>query len=465
MGWNRRRMPGVPLARRRATLLASVGMILALACSSSPEPTTPESTSVDRATAEPTTSAGATSTTGSPDSAAAAVESDDGLVSLSIPAGALPEGVSASEISIEPIALDGFEASEGVEVMAAYKLLPDGLRLSTPATLSLRIGDLSGGVFLFWHLSEDSEDLLAATRGALEDELTVEIEHFSEVVALDVRLIGHSFLDAELELEGGGVQYVNRPFTATATMTREPSDRRILLAPPGGGSVEALLRGEPRLRYLDISARPAVTPAQTFGTGSPLPDPFAVELTCNRAAPFVNITVLAGFEYKVDYARLNANGVLRTREGAVGRASVADLVQIRCVAGEPPPRVTVVSTETPVETPTEEPRTAGNRAPFVSPIRATVLLPVTNYTVAVTDPDNDPLVIQWSGANCGTTTGGETTTMAWTHDGEACDHSTDHQDVTITVLVPDGFWDVRYRYQGATATGMTSCDAAVPTPQ
>lgn len=110
-------------------------------------------------------------------------------------------------------------------------------------------------------------------------------------------------------------------------------------------------------------------------------------------------------------------------------------------------------------TATEVPRTSGNRAPFVSPIRASVLLPTTSYTIAATDPDNDPLTIQWSGPNCGSVGGSTTTTMAWTHDDDDCAHdTTTHDDVQIVVLVSDGLWEVRCTYQGGGANGASACE-------
>lgn len=62
-------------------------------------------------------------------SEAATLTSDDGRVGLVLPAGALPAGVSTSEVTIAAVPVGELFASDDVRVLAAYELRPDGIQL------------------------------------------------------------------------------------------------------------------------------------------------------------------------------------------------------------------------------------------------------------------------------------------------------------------------------------------------
>ena len=119
------------------------------------------------------------------------VVSDDGKVSLEIPRGALPKGVSLKDISITKISPEKITG-----VVAAYRLEPDGLEFQKPATISLSMdiekepmpdgqGNSVRLVQLF-HLSGDSFKPLENQKGVADlgsDKMTVQapIQGFSSI--------------------------------------------------------------------------------------------------------------------------------------------------------------------------------------------------------------------------------------------------------------------------------------------
>ena len=120
-----------------ALALAVLAAALALACSDDD----------DDAAAEPTASAASSTATATATPTAAAPSGpNDELVfrfeqwdaTLTIPAGALPEGVSAEDVSASPIELLDPEP-DTLPVLAAFELLPDGIELSEPATLEFTV--------------------------------------------------------------------------------------------------------------------------------------------------------------------------------------------------------------------------------------------------------------------------------------------------------------------------------------
>jgi len=121
-------------------------------------------------------------------STAQMVTSADGLVTLDIPAGAVPAGV---EVTIEPA-----EPSEGS--LVAYEFLPDGLVFSEPATVSVEvamdespIGEPVRLVRPAWLSSDGTEDdqiefTVSSTEGGIS--VSGAIDHFSrfELLSGDV---------------------------------------------------------------------------------------------------------------------------------------------------------------------------------------------------------------------------------------------------------------------------------------
>lgn len=377
----------------------------------------------------------------------ATVKSADGAALLLIPDGALPDGVSASDISIVPIGFGDAAGADEAQTVAAYELLPDGLELSSPATLRLELGAAVSGTFVVWHLTEDSAELLPVTLAASGDALEVEVEHFSDLLAADLTDVLKAFIEAKVEVAGGRLHQIKRPFLVTGSTSSRTDERRVDFG-TRRGSFSAKIR-EMRLVEAMVTGSEHLAPRVTrVGAPAAPPNPFEAELTCLEVGAEM-VWFTARFELKADYDRLSPAGNFSQREGAVGSVSTTAFEFVTCQAGAVP-----------------EP-TSGlqpNRPPVVTPIGATVALPTTTYTITATDPDNDALTIGWSGQNCGSAAGTATTSMAWSHGAENCDHTEEHDDVTITVFVTDGFWDVRCHYQGASATGKTSCDEPVESP-
>jgi len=115
-------------------------------------------------------------------------KSDDGIVTLVIPEGALPDDVAAEDIKItkdDPSKF--FTAEDGEEYF--YKLEPDGLKLKSPATITYEIkaGQDYSSPLLF-NISEDEDRLwfdIVEKQATVIDpekdtmEVSSEISHFS----------------------------------------------------------------------------------------------------------------------------------------------------------------------------------------------------------------------------------------------------------------------------------------------
>ena len=132
------------------------------------------------------------------------VISADGLLELTIPPGALPEGVALSDLSATTISVaetlsDEEAASEGgnaSRIIAHFELEPSGLRFLQPVTLTFRLPSrIVTGPLVVLHAFEEGAEPLAITpmdRPESEEvELTATIEHFSSVFIVHA-LIPHS---------------------------------------------------------------------------------------------------------------------------------------------------------------------------------------------------------------------------------------------------------------------------------
>jgi hypothetical protein len=90
----------------------------------------------------------------------------------------------------------------------------------------------------------------------------------------------------------------------------------------------------------------------------------------------------------------------------------------------------------------------------VGGISASFVQPTTTYNVLNPKPG---LTYQWSGPDCGTTSGAATPTFVWNHPHPPCDPTTDHAGVPIRVTVSDGFHTMVCSYQGAAAGTGPAC--------
>ena len=184
-----------------ALATVTVAALLIAACGGSSDATPPDQAEPSPTTAPstPTTPAPQPTSVATPEgpqpitvtsSGGSATGGGGGEISVSVPPSALPAGVSPSDVKIESIGADDLVASiEDADVVAAYRLLPDGLVLSEPATVSLQVpaANLSGGLILV-HLTAEGLSPI--------DDLTITIDDTGEVATLEATITHFSDLTA-----------------------------------------------------------------------------------------------------------------------------------------------------------------------------------------------------------------------------------------------------------------------------
>jgi hypothetical protein len=125
------------------------------------------------------------------------VESIDGIARLSIPAGALPRGTAASAVTLTRLEAATLEPLvPRFTAVAAYELGPDGLVLSEPATLSVRVNAAESEPYLVVHVSRSDSGAavletpeptwirLSAAEPTYTHEVRIPVAHFSRVEVL-----------------------------------------------------------------------------------------------------------------------------------------------------------------------------------------------------------------------------------------------------------------------------------------
>ena len=125
---------------------------------------------------------------GNQDAVLPIINSDDGRVSLEIPKGSLPEGVSIEDVSVQKVTQDKRTIKD--EGYVEYEMLPDGLKLNKPIMITIKEKAFEEGIFsipYLAHISKDSEEYIGnfsisydADTGDLI--IQTEIEHFSRFV-------------------------------------------------------------------------------------------------------------------------------------------------------------------------------------------------------------------------------------------------------------------------------------------
>ena len=117
------------------------------------------------------------------------VASADGRASLTIPAGALPEGVNIGSITVAP--LDPGSAPEVGNVVAAYRLEPSGMAFDAPVTLVLDVAVQPDSALLAILVSDDgveplSFDVSSRRADGQSDSatLSLNLQHFSDLLVL-----------------------------------------------------------------------------------------------------------------------------------------------------------------------------------------------------------------------------------------------------------------------------------------
>ena len=116
------------------------------------------------------------------------VTSDDGLVTIEIPEGALPDGLEASDITVTALPVDEFEVEgepeDGTRVVAAIDLQPSGTVFQRPVTIRTRMpATAEPGLALLVSEDGDVEPLELAFESDGDDVITsAEVGHFSDLV-------------------------------------------------------------------------------------------------------------------------------------------------------------------------------------------------------------------------------------------------------------------------------------------
>ena len=161
------------------------------------------------------------------------IVSADGLATLHLPEGALPAGVTTKDVHVVSLDPLDYAGGNGVEVVAVYELLPDGVILELPALLEFPVGaPVENAMYFAAHLSGDDIEF-PPTELILEDSgelvMAVELSHFSEVpafiaVAVSETLKDQKIVTAELYLTGGKVQEVGPEHVLQFIAFRENND-------------------------------------------------------------------------------------------------------------------------------------------------------------------------------------------------------------------------------------------------
>lgn len=420
--------------------VASAMLLLVAACGGgSDTDATPEGdgqTARTSATSTPEPTATAVATPDEPEAitvSTSAPAAGGGEISLSIPPDALPAGVSPSDLSIESITADDLAVSvDGAAVAVAYRLLPDGLVLSEPATVTLQLpaediwdAGLAGGLVLIHLDASELAPLGDSTISLDEDGVMATIEtttsSFSDLAALQVgfftveTVVGkHVFKVGETF--GAGVHV--RPTGARFSLRSEGSDTSYSA---DSAFVDGLWTGAP----------PAITPNLIADRPSyaALGGEYAnnEQFVCaEETGTGVSVAYHAQIEYGFERAIKNDDGSTTTEIAAVFGLTTIDLVDsepIDCV--------------------------------LVPPIQADLFDvgsdTVTAYRVDVSAEDG--FSFQWAGPDCGSVDATNQSVMTWVHSTDDCEHTAeDHATTTISVVVTSADLKVRCTYQGA-ATG------------
>lgn len=163
------------------------------------------------------------------------LQSEDGQLELSIPSDALPEGVVMADIRIQKtdeagilteLGLGSAPEEEEPSTMVAYRLLPDGLSLNKPITVTLTGETAAGGVIpMLFHWFDGNFELVLDTEVVIDLEtnqtsISGEIGHFS-VIGSDFYGKDSGMFNYELTAGGQGRVGDRFPYNLTITPTQE----------------------------------------------------------------------------------------------------------------------------------------------------------------------------------------------------------------------------------------------------
>ncbi len=147
------------------------------------------------------------------------ISSADKGLTLQIPDGALPDGVSAADIKAEPYAEGEMPYALKAGKLIGYKLLPDGLVFKKPITAVMNYTSESSGIPALFHLGKDSVEpienpkfhFVRDANGKTTVTASVELAHFSGIARSEEELFNiHTQLG-----DRGYPLYVDIPFVFT----------------------------------------------------------------------------------------------------------------------------------------------------------------------------------------------------------------------------------------------------------
>ncbi len=323
-------------------------------------------------------------------SEAATLTSTDGRAELLLPVGALPDGVSISDVAIVAVPTDDLFASDDVLVLAAYELQPERLQLSQPARLRLRLSkDTPPGLLLILHDFEGGEEFLPVLLpqdGAPADEIVVEVLHFSTVQAV-LAQAAFEALRITVSVESGTEHDVDVPFFVEGE----------ILVPQGGFTVPRFTGS--RGNSYDVRFTGVLGSDPAFWHATPLvpADPsrevrmqtftdFSTSLKCKSEAEDVplwaEVAVDLLFEYDVFTPDLEFSHTVRELAAEMRRVEEVDIIVVTRFSDPQLPRqedrprlhsddvfidcnapIVETPTATPTATPTETPPHDGTVPP------------------------------------------------------------------------------------------------------
>lgn len=382
-------------------------------------------------------------------SPASTITSAGGRASLTMPAGALPPGVSAADIRITELApADLPQASNGSPVLGGVRLEPDGLVFNTPVTLTLTVPTSSISVPVLVLFNGPSVEVvpdlqIEARPGEGLLTLSAEISHFTDAVAFE------EYFTAGFDAPGD--RQVRETFNVRGViLLRDPVDRVLIRepvdVPVGTGGALVIIRRRPdapwQLTGFFFTSGP-VTPAGLILDRPPPTttknDSFSLSqpLTCESAGSVsvdYEATIFFDLELFIQ-GRAQLLGFTAFSEGTNVIHATADLrvKGLKGTCNAPPPMPV-----TPLPAPPP---------PRVTLLQATLRVPITTYAVTATDPDGGPLSYEWrmAGEACGTprvpwTQTGATVgpTVQWSHSNDppdSCMHAATEHDVLTSVTI------------------------------
>jgi hypothetical protein len=145
---------------------------------------------------------------------------------LTIERSALPFMTNPNSIIVSEIQPDETLTTNGEEPLAVYKLQPEGLKLSKPAKVELKV-DISGSRFPgLYHISEDYgfeqvkdvETLISDGKATMK----AEIDHFSDLVIL--------YEDFDITIKTPSFVFVGQTFDVTGSIQKITQKRELVFA-------------------------------------------------------------------------------------------------------------------------------------------------------------------------------------------------------------------------------------------